>query len=130
MNKNIKLLWTANTISIFGSSIYTLALTLLSLEYSDSTLGAGAILFTAIIPYFFLGIVAGSIVDRVNRKRLMLTCDIVRGLLTLSIPIAYKLDVLSLQQIMVVSFFMTCMRAFFFPANQASVPMLNSDKKI
>lgn len=129
MNRNLKLLWFANTSSFLGSAVYTLALTLLSFQYSHSPLGAGAILFTSIIPYFFLGIIAGVISDRVERKPLMLFCDIARGILTLSIPIAHAFDVLTIQQIVIVSFLMTCLRAFFFPANQASVPLLVKDKK-
>ncbi len=127
MNRNLKLLWAADATSIFGTAIYTLALTLLSFDYTDSVFGAGAILFTSIIPYFFIGIFAGVISDRVNRKKLMILCDIIRGILTLSIPIAYDLNLLSIQQIVVVSFLVTTLRAFFHPANQASVPLLVND---
>ncbi|MFD2370648.1 MFS transporter [Brevibacillus sp. GCM10020057] len=129
MNRNLKLLWSANTLSVFGTAVYSLALTLLSIEYSQSALGAGAILFTSVIPYFFLGIIAGVICDRVERKPLMLFCDILRGGLTLSIPIADAFGVLTIHQIVIIGFLMTCIRAFFFPANQASVPLLIDDKK-
>lgn len=81
------------------------------------------------IPYFFLGIIGGVIVDRVDRKAIMLFCGWTRGLLTLSIPIAHAADVLTLEHIMIVSFVMTCLRAFFFPAIQASIPLLAVDKK-
>lgn len=128
MNKNIVYLWLADSTSIFGSAIYVLALTLLSFEFTNSALGAGAVLFTSVIPYFFLGIIGGVVSDRVNRKTLMLVCDILRGLLTLSIPIAYVYDVLTVQQLVITSVLITCLRAFFFPANQASVPIL-VDKK-
>lgn len=129
MNRNLKLLWGAHTLSVFGTAVYSLALTLLSIEYSQSALGAGAILFTSVIPYFFLGIIAGVICDRVERKPLMLFCDLSRGILTLSIPVADAFGVLTIQQIVTVGFLMTCVRAFFFPANQASVPLLIDDKK-
>ncbi|HWO75948.1 MAG TPA: MFS transporter [Bacillus sp. (in: firmicutes)] len=129
MNRNIKLLWAADATSIFGTAIYTLALTLLSFEFTDSVFGAGAILFTSIIPYFFIGIFAGVISDRVDRKKLMILSDILRGILSLSIPIAYDLNILTIQQIVIVSFLITTLRAFFHPANQASVPLLVDDMK-
>ncbi|MET3698414.1 MFS transporter [Bacillus oleivorans] len=129
MNRNIKLLWAADATSIFGTAIYTLALTLLSFEYTDSVFGAGAILFTSIIPYFFIGIFAGVISDRVDRKKLMILSDILRGILSISIPIAYDLNILTIQQIVIVSFLITTLRAFFHPANQASVPLLVDDMK-
>ncbi|MEJ8545802.1 MFS transporter [Brevibacillus borstelensis] len=129
MNRNLKLLWFTDASSIFGTSVYTLALTLLSLQYSDSALGAGAVLFVSVIPYFFLGIIGGVIVDRVDRKAIMLFCGWTRGLLTLSIPIAHAADALTLGHIVTVSFVMTCLRAFFFPSIQASIPLLVDDKK-
>lgn len=129
MNKNIVYLWLADSTSIFGSAIYALALTLLSLEFTNSVLGAGAVLFTSVIPYFFLGIIGGVVSDRVDRKKLMLVCDVLRGVLTLSIPIAYVYDILTVQQLVITSVLITCLRAFFFPANQASVPILVDNKE-
>ncbi len=128
MNRNIVLLWLANTTSIFGTSIYTLALTLLSLEYTNNALGAGAVLFASVIPYLFIGIIGGAVSDRINRKHLMIFCDIARGIITLWIPIAHSLGILNISQIIIVSFLITSLRAFFHPANQASIPDLASDK--
>lgn len=129
MNRNLRLVWAADATSIFGTAIYTLVLTLLSFEYTDSVFGAGAILFTSIIPYFFIGIFAGVISDRVDRKKLMIFCDIGRGILSVSIPIAYDLNVLTIHQIVIVSLLITSLRAFFHPASQASVPLLVDDMK-
>ncbi|MEW4370219.1 MFS transporter [Paenibacillus kandeliae] len=128
MNRNIVLLWLANTTSIFGTSIYTLALTLLSLEYTHNALGAGAVLFASVIPYLFIGIIGGAVSDRVNRKHVMIVCDVARGVITLWIPIAHSLGILNISQIVVVSFLITSLRAFFHPANQASIPELANDK--
>ncbi|WP_322905688.1 MFS transporter [Paenibacillus campi] len=128
MNRNIALLWLANTTSLFGTSIYTLALTLLSLEYTQSALGAGAVLFASVIPYLFIGMIGGAVSDRLNRQKLMVFCDLARGVITLWIPIAHQLGVLNVAQIVIVSFLITSFRAFFHPANQASVPLLVNDK--
>lgn len=127
MNKNIKLLWVADAISIFGSTIYTLALTLLSIEYTDTIFGAGLILFSSLIPYFIIGIFGGMVSDRVNRKKLMIICDIARGILTLSIPISQSLEILTVEQIVIVSFLNTCFRAFFHPASQACLEVENME---
>jgi DHA3 family macrolide efflux protein-like MFS transporter len=129
MNKNLYLLWAADSTSVFGSAIYSLTLTLLAINYSDSALAAGSVLFVSTIPYLFLGVIGGVVVDRVNRKKLMLVCDISRSLLVLSIPISQLfIEDLSITYIMMIGFLVTCFRAFFFPANQASVPMLIKDK--
>ncbi|WP_242219608.1 MFS transporter [Bacillus cereus group sp. BfR-BA-01380] len=129
MNRNLTLLWLAHTTSIFGTSIYALALTLMSLKLSDSVFGAGTVLFATTVPYFFLGILGGVIADRVDRKKLMVTCDLVRGIIILTLPVMEYFNYLSLEYVVIVGFFMTIFRAFFFPANQASVPLLINDKK-
>ena len=129
MNRNLLLLWGAHSTFFFGSSVYTLVLTLLSLQYGESALGAGAMLFTSFIPYLSVGVIAGAIVDRVNRKRLMVICESSRVLLTISIPIALSLDALTLPHILLVSILMTCLRSFSFPATQSSVPLLIDGKK-
>ncbi|KGX89692.1 MFS transporter [Pontibacillus marinus] len=129
MNKNLYLLWAADSTSVFGSAIYTLTLTLLAINYSESALAAGSVLFVSTFPYLFLGVLGGVIVDRVDRKKLMLICDIARSALVLSVPL-YQLvfNHLPIVYIMIVGFLVTCFRAFFFPANQASVPILIKDK--
>lgn len=68
--------------------------------------------------------VGGVIADRVNRRVLMIVCDLARAFLVITIPVAQLLGVLTIEQIIIVGFVMTCFRAFFFPANQASVPLL------
>lgn len=128
MNRNLYLLWAADTTAVFGASIYSLTLTLLALEYGDNPLQAGFVLFASSVPYLFFGILGGVVADRVNRKRLMVFCDLGRAILVLSVPIAYLLDDLTLAHIIIVGFCVTCLRAFHFPAGQASVPLLIEER--
>lgn len=129
MNRNLRLLWIGDSASFFGAAIYVLALSLLALYYSNSTLGAGLVLFSSTLPYFFLGIIGGVIADRVNRKMLMVTSDLARAALTLSIPLAFQWHKLTIEQIVIVGFLITCFRAFSFPAAQASVPQLVDNRE-
>lgn len=128
MNRNLKLLWLGNTTSIIGTSIYTMALPLLSIHLSHNIFGAGIVMFFTMIPYLFLGLIGGVVVDRVNRKQLILACDIARAILVLTIPISEALGWLSVKYLTVVGFLMTCLRTFSFPAVQSSVPLLISDR--
>ena len=104
MNRNLRYLWIGDSASVFGAAIYVLALALLALNYSDSILGAGLVLFSSTLPYFFLGIIGGVIADRVDRKLLMVTSDLARAVLTLSIPLAFQRNMLTIEQIVIVGF--------------------------
>ncbi len=129
MNRNLLLLWVADSTSLFGTAIYTLALTLLSVSLTESALGAGAVLFTSSIPYLVLGLIGGVLADRYNRKWLMILCDVARGLLVLTLPIALALGwEITAVHVAIIGFLVTSFRTVFFPANNASIPDLITDK--
>lgn len=69
MNKNIKLLWFANTTALFGTSIYQFILVILSLEVTETSLGAGMTLFFITMPYFFLGLIGEELQINLTRKK-------------------------------------------------------------
>jgi len=129
MTRNLVLLWVGDTISLFGTAIYMLALTLLSASLTTSALGAGTVLFTSSIPYLILGLIGGVYADRWDRKRLMIVCDVARALLVLALPMTmlWGHDLIAFH-LAIVGFLVTCFRTFFFPANNASIPGLVEDK--
>ncbi|MFJ5965986.1 MFS transporter [Bacillus sp. NPDC093026] len=129
MNRNSKLLWSADFTSVFGSSLYSLALTLLAFEVTDNVFSSGIVLFLTTIPYFVFGFISGSIIDKVDKKKIMLFCDFIRAILVLSIPLLDVLDYLNYGYIILVGILMTVFRTLFFPANQASVKLLVTNDK-
>src|SRR5919202_5296244 len=81
-------LWSAQLVSTLGSRISGLAFPLLVLALTHSPFQAGLVGFLRGIPYAVLSLPAGALADRWNRKRLMVLCDLGRGLAFLTLAIA------------------------------------------
>lgn len=125
MNKNLKFLWAADTISLFGTSIYSFLLVVLALDSSNSVFEAGLTLFVITIPYLFLGILGGSVADKYDKKIIMITCDLLRAIIVFLIPLSYYLfGEVDTIIVMAIGFLITSLRAFFYPAYQSSAPIL------
>lgn len=81
-------LWTAQTVSVFGTMITHLALPLtavLTLNASPAQMGIlGAVEFA---PFLLIGLFAGVWVDRMRRRPILIAADIGRALLLGSIPL-------------------------------------------
>lgn len=88
-NLDYLLLFSGQAISGFGSEASQLAFPLLMLVLTHSPIQAGIISGLRLVPYIVLGLPAGAWVDRVDRKRLMIGCDIIRALTLGSIPVAF-----------------------------------------
>jgi MFS family permease len=79
-NREFMFLWSGQALSAVGSQVSAVAFPLLVLALTGSPAKAGIVGFAAIAPLPLLGMPAGALADRVNRKRLMVACSGVRGL--------------------------------------------------
>ena len=87
-NREFRLLWSGQAISALGSQITLVAYPLLVLAVTGSPAKAGVVGFARQLPIAVLALPAGALADRIDRKRLMVTCDAVRAVALASIPIA------------------------------------------
>ena len=115
--------WSAATVSIFGSLITRIALPLLAIL----TLGAGPI-EVAVLRGMDLGatlvvaLVAGAWVDRLRRRPVLIWADLGRAALLGSIPLAFVFGVLTFWQLLVVAALTAVLTAFFDAADNAYLP--------
>ena len=115
--------WSAATISIFGSLITGMALPLAAII----VLGAGA-LEVAILRVVELGValtfglVAGAWVDRLRRRPVLIWADLGRVVLLGSVPVAFILGVLSFGQLVIVTGLAAVLTTFFDAADNAYLP--------
>jgi MFS family permease len=79
-NRSFALYWTARTVSIAGSQIARVALTVLVYQLGAGPVGVSVLLLALTVPRL-LGPLAGVIVDRTNNKRLMVACDVAQAVL-------------------------------------------------
>ena len=84
-NRNFSLLWTGQLISLIGDRIHVIALGAL-VAGRGTDLEVGIVFAMTAVPSIFLGPVAGVLVDRWDRRRTMIACDLVRAVLVLAVP--------------------------------------------
>jgi MFS family permease len=87
-NGDFVLLWSGQAVSTLGSTISTLALPLLVLALTHSPTQAGFIAAVQVIPYLVLALPAGALIDRWDRKAVMIRCDLARAAALGSVPLA------------------------------------------
>ena len=75
-------------------------------------------------PYVVFGLVAGALSDRWNRRRTMVTADLLGAVVLASIPLAHALDALTVPHILVVAFLGPTLATFFDGASFGAVPTL------
>jgi MFS family permease len=118
-------LWAGQTVSRLGSVVTRTAVPLVALL----VLGAGPwelaiLVIVSSVGILVVGLVAGAWVDRLQRRPLLIIDDIGRAALLLSIPVAYGLGTLRIEQLYVVMFLHSCLSALFDAAYPAYVPTL------
>ncbi len=116
-------LWTAQTISRLGSQIgggalrFTAILMLGATPWQLSLLSAAAML-----PALLVGLFAGVWVDRLRRRPILIAADLGRALLLLSIPLAYVVGLLRIEQLYVVAALTGVLTIWFDVAYHAFLP--------
>lgn len=116
------LLWSGQTISRLGDSIYAIALAWWVLESTGSAAAMGTVLICANIPTLLFLLVGGVAVDRLPRLYVMLASDLLRGALVCLVAWLAWQGRLVLWQLFVLSALFGLVRAFFYPAYTATIP--------
>jgi MFS family permease len=123
-NRDYLLFWSGQSLSDIGGAISELAYPLLVLSISHSPAAAGLVAALRALPGALFGLFAGVLVDRWDRRQVMLTCDALRALCLLSIPLAYALGHLSIAQLAGAAFVEGTLLTVFRLAKTAAVPQL------
>ena len=118
-------LWSAETVSRFGSEITGLALPLLAVIVLHATaFEVSALVVVEFLPFILFAIPAGVWVDRLRRKPILVAADLGRALLLGSIPVAHFLGALHLGQLYVVGFVVGTCTVFFDVSYMSYLPSL------
>lgn len=103
-NRDFLLLWMGEASSRLGFQVALIAYPLLVLALTGSAARAGLVGFARTLPWLLLSLPAGALIDRLNRKHVMVVSDLGACLALLSIPVAVWMGELSLAQIIIVAF--------------------------
>ena len=98
-NRDFMLLWSGQIISTLGTESSSIVYPLLILAITNSPTAAGIASALQTLPYLLISLPAGALIDRWDRKRVMILCDIGRGLLVTGVALAILFKALTIWQI-------------------------------
>src|SRR5260221_1192337 len=118
-------LWTGETISLVGTQVTVLALpTLAILVFHASPFSVGVLVSLQWLAFLFLGPLAGAIVDRLPRRRIMIVADLGRLVALGSIPFAFALGARTMIHLYIVAGVVGVLTVFFDVSYQSYLPTL------
>ncbi len=129
-NRDYMLLWSGQVVSSTGTQVSTLAFPLLILALTSSPALAGFAGALRALPYLIFSLPAGALVDRWDRKRVMIICDAGRGLAMASIPFALLIGHLTVAQLFIVSAVEGTLYVFFNISEAACLPRVVSKQQL
>jgi MFS family permease len=83
-NRNYRYLWTGQAVSEIGDHFNTIAVLSLSLRITGSGFGVGMVMLARVIPAILAGPIAGLVLDRMDRRKVMIASDLMRAVVALA----------------------------------------------
>jgi MFS family permease len=122
--RDFRLYLVGQAISAFGSSFTSLALPLLVYDLTSSAASVGLSVAISFLPYLLFGLPIGAITDRIDRKRMMITCDLLQAGLLIVLPLLWWAGALSAVHVYAFCFVETTAQIFFEAGSAAGVAQL------
>jgi len=128
-NRYFTYLWSGQLISTIGDALTSLAAGIFVYSITGSVLSVGLILMASAAPTLVFGLIAGVIVDRYNRKTIMIVSSLLRAVLVGLIPVLVVSgdDIVWLYVLVLAS---ASVQQFFDPANDSVLPEIASDEEL
>ena len=121
-NRNYALLWGGQVVSAFGDRLHQIGLlVLVGALTGNDLLSVGLVFVTIGLPELLFGLFAGALVDRMDRRRVMIAADLCRFLVVAVIPF---LATAGLAWVYAATFLLTTATLFFRPAKDAIIPSI------
>ncbi|MFD7785834.1 MFS transporter [Streptomyces nojiriensis] len=123
-NKDFTVFWLGQALSVLGGSVSMLALPLLVLHATGSIVQMGLVTVVSSATSIGAGIFAGYVVDRVDRRRLMIVCDLVRAVLLGAVPLVWWVAGPQIWLLYVLTALAAVLRTLFDVAYVTAIPNL------
>ncbi|WP_369173689.1 MFS transporter [Streptomyces sp. R28] len=112
------LLRAAFIVSTAGEWVFRFALPLLVLELTGSAFFAAFTYALEFVPYVLVGLVSGVVADRMDRRKLMIGCNLSSSVVVGGIALLCLLERPPVAAVYVAAFTLSCVRPLYFPAFQ------------
>lgn len=129
-NRNFRLLWLGEGISLLGDQFYLVALPLLIFQMTGSELALGTILMVAGIPRAVFMLLGGVLTDRFSPRTLMLFSNLARFFISATLVVLMLTNNVAIWMLYVVAFAFGLVDAFFHPAFMAMIPAIVEENEL
>lgn len=129
-NRNFRLLWIGEGISLIGDQLYLIALPWLVLQLTGSAFAMGTVLALAAVPRALFMLLGGALTDRLSPRVLMLGSNVGRLTLVATLAVLTLGGVIQLWMLYAFALLFGLADAFFFPAQSAIVPKLIGNDRL
>jgi len=119
--RGFTIIWLGQFTSMLGSAMTNFALTIWAWEETGTATALALTGLAFVLPNILVYPVAGALVDRWNRKLVMMLSDLAAGIGTIAILLLYKADSLKIWHLYIIFTFMGLFQSFQFPAYSAAV---------
>lgn len=123
-NTDFVALWSGQVVSALGARVSATAMPLLVLATTGSPADAGLVGAAGTLPFLVAHLPAGPLVDRWNRRRILLISEVAAGFALGTVPIALWLHILTVAHLAVVAFVQGLCAVFFGLAEMAALPRI------
>jgi MFS family permease len=127
-NRNFRRLWIGNVVSLLGDWFNTLAIYALVAELTGSPMALGAVFIAKMLPWALASPIAGVLVDRFDRRRLMIASDLLRAVIVLGF-LAVK-PIGRVEVIFILAALQVVVGAVFEPARGAAIPAITKHNEL
>ncbi len=129
-NRNFRLLWGGEAISLLGDQFYLIALPWLVLQLTGDALAVGTVLAAAAVPRAIFMLVGGALTDRFSPRTVMLVSNLSRFGLVSLLAFLVLAGAIELWMLYLLALAFGLADAFFYPAQNAIVPELVGESKL
>jgi MFS family permease len=130
-HRDFRYFWAGESVSMLGSAIGSIAMPLIGVLLLDlRAFEVGVLASASTLPGVLIGPFVGTIVDRVDRRRLMINTDFARAALIAWIGLAVVFDLLAFWQLAVAGGALTVLTSLFNVAHQAYLPNVVEERSL
>lgn len=126
--RDFRMLWFGQVVSDFGDGMTLLGVLILTQRLTGSTLALAGVAIASTLPMIIFGIPAGALVDRMDRRKLMIAADLGRAVVVAALMLVRSSDMMWL--LYALAFTQASIGTLFTPAKSAIVPLIVPEEKL
>lgn len=123
-NRNFIFFLSGQICSVFSDSLFKISLMWYVVGMEDAMSSVAAILFVSYLPRLIVGIWGGYLIDKFNRKKIMILNDCLSGIALIILFVVMNVSKINLFIILGIRFFLSLMDVFYSPSASAYIPSI------